>query len=368
MFVHLLQQSKNNYQVCILNTIDVDFTTEKPKYLNGIDIYNFDDKYLEMDLIVMMGSQIHNSKIENFKKDKNKRFIGYKCGNNYVIHTQNILFKENVKQYYEYEEHFDELWYVPQQHETNQGYYSTLYRTNAFAVPFIWHQKFLHETVIEIENSFKSGKYKKGYKYDPEREKKHLAIMEPNLDVVKYSMIPTMIAEESFRTKIGKQKIESLMITNADKLKLNHEFLSVIKTFDLYKAGKITAEARYQTAFFLSQYADILICHQLLNPLNYLYLDAAYLGYPVLHNAPLCKDLGYYYEGSDTIMGGKMLNHILKNHDKNITEYNEKNNDVLIRYHADNEDLIKTYDMLIDNLFNGGNKGLKYNPKTNLYK
>jgi hypothetical protein len=24
--------------------------------------------------------------------------------------------------------------------------------------------------------------------------------------------------------------------------------------------------------------------------------------------------------------------------------------------------------MLIDNLFNGGNKGLKYNPKTNLYK
>jgi hypothetical protein len=29
-------------------------------------------------------------------------------------------------------------------------------------------------------------------------------------------------------------------------------------------------------------------------------LDAAFLGYPVLHNASLCKDLGYYYENGDT--------------------------------------------------------------------
>jgi hypothetical protein len=97
-------------------------------------------------------------------------------------------------------------------------------------------------------------------------------------------------------------------------------------------------------------------------------LDAAYLGYPVLHNAPMCKDLGYYYEGSDTVEASKLLNEILMEHDADIDKYNQRNDKVLQRYHIDNEDVIKTYDKLIENLFeNGGNGELVYNPKTNLY-
>jgi hypothetical protein len=92
------------------------------------------------------------------------------------------------------------------------------------------------------------------------------------------------------------------------------------------------------------------------------------MGYPVLHNAPLCKDLGYYYENSDTVDGAKKLDYILSKHDENIDAYNERNDKVLMRYYADNMELVETYDKLIYNLFNGGNKGLKYDPKTNLYK
>jgi hypothetical protein len=144
--------------------------------------------------------------------------------------------------------------------------------------------------------------------------------------------------------------------------------MSYVKTFDLFKDKKVTGESRYQTAYFLTQHLDILICHQILNPLNYLYLDAAYLGYPVLHNAPLCKDLGYYYEGSDTRDAAKVLDYILAEHDNHIMEYHERNNEVLNRYYADNERLVEEYDMLIHNLFNGGNHGLEYDPNTNLYK
>ena len=92
------------------------------------------------------------------------------------------------------------------------------------------------------------------------------------------------------------------------------------------------------------------------------------MGYPVLHNAPMCKDLGYYYEGSDTVDGAAKLDYILTEHDKNIDAYNDRNDKVLMRYYADNPKLVKAYDMLIDNLFKGGNHGLEYNPKTNLYK
>jgi hypothetical protein len=367
MFAHLLKKSKENYEVYILNSFKVDFTEKKPKYLSDLNVGFFDDLYMEMDLIVMMGAQVEDKKLKEFKESGNKKVIAYKCGNNYIITAENVLFRDSPKGNLEFETTFDEIWYIPQQHETNNGYYKTLYRTNAFIVPFVWHHKYILDAVSEIEYGHKNGQYKKGYKYHPDKEQKTIGIMEPNLNVIKFALIPTMIVEESYRGEIGKNKINKLMITNSDKLTTHNEFLSIIKTFDLQKDKKITAEKRYQTAFVMTQYFDILVCHQIMNPLNYLYLDAAFLGYPVLHNAELCKDLGYYYEGSDTKMGAKMLDYILTEHDKNIQEYHEKNDLVLQRYHADNEKLIETYDKLIFNLFNGGNFDLIYNPQTNLY-
>jgi hypothetical protein len=367
MMVHMLKNSDKNYEVYLLNTLKVDFST-KPSYLNDIDIEYFNDKYLEMDMIMVMGAQIHNQQIELFKNSgDNKKIIAYKCGNNYVISMENILFGDNSTKSFQFDEKYDEIWYIPQQDEVNRGYYHTLYRTNAIIVPFIWHQKFLLESATDIEKGYKRGTYKKSWQYEVGKEKKMLGIMEPNLNIVKFSLIPTMIAEECYRGDIGKNHIEKLRITNSEKVKKNNEFLAMIGTFDLYKDGKISAESRYQTAYMLTQHLDVVICHQILNPLNYLYLDAAFLGYPVLHNAPMCKDLGYYYEGSDTIKAAKQLDYILTEHDKNIEAYDEKNDEVLQRYHADNEDLVKTYDILIENLFNGGNHGLTYNVSTNLY-
>lgn len=366
MLVHLLKNSKKNYEVCILNIFNVDFT-EKPSYLKDIDIFYFNDKFMEMDLLISMGGQILDSDAKKFKENKDKRIVSYKCGNNYVLSMEEILFKES-KTGSEIEQEIDELWYVPQQDEVNRGYYTTLHRTNAIIVPFVWHPKFLYEKALEIEKGYKLGVYKKSWQYEIGKEKKIIGIMEPNLNIVKFCLIPTMIVEESYRGEIGKNHIDKLRITNGEQLKTNKLFMSYVKTFDLFKDNKISAESRYQTAYVLTQHLDVLVCHQILNPLNYLYLDAVYLGYPILHNAHMCKDLGYYYEGSDTVEGAKMLDWVLTEHDNNIEEYDKRNDLVLQRYHADNEELISTYDKLIENLWNGGNNNLEYNPETNLYK
>ena len=367
MLTKLLKNSEKQYDVYLLNTIDVDWST-KPSYLKDIEICNFRDKYEDMDMLIVMGAQINKSEIDNFKSKPNKKIIAYKCGNNYIITAENILFKEDENKIYQFDEAYDEIWYIPQQHETNSGYYHTLYRSKAFIVPFIWHHQYLLEALVDIEKGFKKGTFKKDYRYNIGKEKKRLGVMEPNLNMVKFCLIPAMIAEESYRGEIGKEHIDKLMLTNSEKVAKHKEFMGMIRTFDLFKDNKITSESRYQTAFILTQHIDVLICHQILNPLNYIYLDAAYMGYPVLHNAPMCKDLGYYYEGSDTVDGAKQLDYILTEHDKNIDAYNERNDKVLMRYHADNMKLVKTYDKLIHNLFNGGNDGLEYNPKTNLYK
>jgi len=63
MLVHLLKNSKKKYDVCILNSMNVDFT-ERPSYLDGIDIHYFNDKFLEMDLLIVMGAQIFDYQVQ----------------------------------------------------------------------------------------------------------------------------------------------------------------------------------------------------------------------------------------------------------------------------------------------------------------
>lgn len=391
VLIKMLENSTKEYDVYLLNTCKVDWTYDAssedarksclvvnngtedilvPKYLNGIKFHSFSEKYLEMDMLIVMGSQIHNHEIEEFRKTgAHKKVVAYKCGNNYVISMENIIFKEaSATTIYQYDEDYDEIWYIPQQDEVNRGYYHTLYRKTSIIVPFIWHNKYLFEAIVDVEKSYSEGKFEKSSKYEVGKEKKRIGVMEPNINIVKFCLIPAMIAEQSYRGKTGKKHIDKLMLTNAMEVAKHKEFMGMIKTFDLFKDGKITAESRYQTAYILTQFIDVLVCHQILNPLNYLYLDAAYMGYPVLHNAPMCKDIGYYYEGSDTVAGAKKLDWILKNHDNNIEEYSKRTDKVLWRYYADNPKLVGAYDEIIHNLFNGGNKWRNYDPKTNLYK
>ena len=231
MLVDLLKKSQNNYDVCILNTVNLDWST-KPYYLTDIDIFNFKDKFMEMDLLIVMGAQINNNDILKFKEDKNKRIIAYKCGNNYIINVEDILFKE--QKILQLEREYDELWYIPQLHENNHGYYHTVYRTNSIVVPFLWDSKYLKEDLDGIDESFLKGKYKKNTKYNPNKEKKVIGVMEPNINLFKFALIPALITEESYRTEIGKNKIEKLMLTNAEKLGKNKTFMSIIKTFDLF--------------------------------------------------------------------------------------------------------------------------------------
>jgi hypothetical protein len=367
--IETLKKSKKEYEIYILNMKDIEIPEDLPEHYKGVNLKYFNNYYEEMDLLIVMGSQIYPSQIKKFKSYPNKRLIAYKCGNNYIITAEKLLFTSGeTTTEFRNEQDYDEVWYVPQQHETNYGYYKIFHRTNSIMVPFLWHYKFLKKSLSEIELNYNNGRYKKNWQYDKGKDKKTIGIMEPNLNIVKFCLIPLFIAESSYRGE-NKDKIGGVMISNATKINKKDNFISLIKNLDLFTDKKISAESRYQTAYFLTQHVDILISHQVLNPLNYLYLDAVYMGYPIIHNGKLCKDLGYYYEDCDIDKAKEHLDYILTEHDKNIEEYDEKNNIVLNRYFAENEKVVEQYDLLIDNLFkNIPNTYLKYNPDTNLYE
>ena len=102
----------------------------------------------------------------------------------------------------------------------------------------------------------------------------------------------------------------------------------------------------------MSKHCDVAISHQWENPLNYLYLDIAWMGWSILHNTHLCKDFGYYYDGFNYTEASEILNSILINHTSNINEYIKKNRKIIDGYLPTNKLLQNNYKNLITNIFN----------------
>jgi hypothetical protein len=213
---------------------------------------------------------------------------------------------------------------------------------------------------------------KKIPKYIPKnRSDKKISVMEPNLNVVKYALIPILIAEKVFRN-FGENPFKQIWIASGERMLKNNYFKGMLKQLDIVKTKipLISFVPRYPVATMLAEETDIVISHQWENPLNYSYLDAIHFGYPMVHNAEMIKDAGYYYKDFNISDGAKQLEYALNDHDQNIKEYAERNKKVLWRYTSTNPELVDTYRKLIENLFEPGKHKLsyKYNPKTNLYK
>jgi hypothetical protein len=124
-----------------------------------------------------------------------------------------------------------------------------------------------------------------------------------------------------------------------------------MNALDIVKDNKCSIESRYTTLPFMSDHADIIISHQWGNPLNYLYFDLAWMGWPIIHNAYLCKDVGYFYPDFKLNDGGNILETVINTHDSNIDKYLIDNRKAIDRFLSTNKELQEKYTNLVFNLF-----------------
>lgn len=346
--IDLFKLSKNKYKVSIFNIYDISLCYE------GYNIEKFLPNGLNVDIMINIAGLLSINQLDLCRKNGIKTVM-YKCGNDYMIDIENTLFKD-YQSNLNFDRHkFDECWYVPQNHECNEWYYKIIFEEKSFPVPFIWTPKFLEKEYELLKNHTKTY------------SNKNIAIMEPNFSVYKYCMYPILITEQEYKKDKNKECINHVYVFNSDQLKNKNIFSSKIKKLKLFEDKKITFERRLKTPAVLCKHADIVISHQLLNNLNYLYLDVAYLGYPIIHNAKLCKNIGYYYNDFDVKEGANILEDVIKNHDDNKQEYLQHNRREINKYLITNPDIIKCYDNLILGVLKGTNTNLKYNFDTNLF-
>ena len=310
------------------------------------------------DIVISLGVLIEEYMADVFRKQNpNVKFIAYKCGNEFMVDSESYLYNthdgrsktmKTIKPVVP-----DAIWSIPQMENTNLYYYSFLLGTdNSTVVPFVWDP-------LTIEAAIKSGPFRL---YDG-REIRRYAIMEPNISMMKFCIPPTIIVDRVFKNHKDIE-IEKLMLIGAAGVKDNLRFKTLISKTELAKHKKMSAETRQPTPYILENWAQIVVSWQWENPLNYLYFDVAWMGYPIVHNAHLCKDIGYYYEGFNYEEGERVLADAVRSHPTN-KDYLERERSKIKRYTKENSKLVEQYNQLLSDVANGEFKRQTYIPETN---
>jgi hypothetical protein len=327
----------------------------------NINFWNKKDKYKyttvsnliheDFHIVIQMGSELPMHILE-FLKVCGIKTVYYCCGNKYLIESEQCLFrsKDNETGYYQYNQstyfQFTQIWLLPHMINTNKYYLQTLYRTDVIKVPYVWAPSIIEEYEKELGKSCQ---------YKNRGPNKQIAIFEPNLSLMKWSFPAVLVCENTQRSLVNKNLISNVYITNASNNNTNDTFSNkilnkLVSSLDLFKFKKLSIESRYSSLFFLSKYADIAVSHQMENNLNNLYFDLAWMGWPIVHNANLCTDVGYYYDGFNYEDGGEMLKQVILTHDENAEKYTKKNRVILDRYLPTNKDLQEHYKTLVNNI------------------
>ena len=189
---------------------------------------------------------------------------------------------------------YDEVWAIPQIAPSSLPFLQSLRRCPGRVVPFVWDPMFLSARARRCPSTVNTGR--------AAVSGKRLTVMEPNHDVVKFCVYPMLIIDEAYRR--DPDAICFTHVTNA--LHLAHdspEFVMLMNYLDIVRAGKASFVGRFDTPLFLAELTDIVVSHQWSNPLNYFYFDVCWQGYPLVHNASLAPDLGYYYPDNDVQQG-----------------------------------------------------------------
>lgn len=337
-----LAQCPGVARAVLVNTTSVPITQSLAWDQRSYPTLPFDEAKDLVDILIELGGQI-DAVATDYLKRRGARLISYCCGSEYVLATEAVLFRKPMWRGGLFvNQRYDDIWMIPQI-EVNRAYIEVLRRQKARVVPFVWHPMFMESRLKSFPEIPNAGEYR------PHVGARRISVFEPNINIVKFCLYPVLIAELAYRQR--PQDIALLQVCNTDTLAHESpEFVALMNQLDIVRQHKAVFTGRHETPLFLAQNTDIVISHQLENPLNYLYLEVCWQGYPLVHNASLCADLGYFYEDSDVEAGARRLVEAISAHDDQAGWYRERQRTLIGRHLPDNPQVVATYTALLDDV------------------
>ena len=248
----------------------------------------------------------------------------------------------------------DAVWISPHFTWTKQyiaaTYHQPLHKT--FTAPYIWDSE-LSDISMESNPKFKTGEFTPYYRHG-DAANRSIYSLEPNINVVKSSLVPFTIAGQLY--KENPDHFDHCFLFGAKSWEHNPHMVDLINHSPFHKNGKtekVSFEHRTKLPFVFNE-AKVQLAHHWNLGLNYTYLEAAYYHHPIVHNSEFMKDMGYYYRGAAVMDATSQLSMALRHHERqDLDMYNQHCDEVVHRYSINNEQNIRGYSTLIENLFTG---------------
>ena len=235
---------------------------------------------------------------------------------------------------------------IPQVVKTNRCYLEIITRAPVYEVPHLWSPLFLDEMAKNVKEPFKFG-YERG---QMEKNGARVSVMEPNISISKNCMMPVLIGEEAYRNH--PELVKHIYLCNTFDKKDDKPLHDFIGYTTAVKDGIMSVETRHITPLFLAEYTDLLLSFQWELALNYMYYEALYGNYPLVHNSPMLKAhcVGFYYDYFDAYDGERQLINAIKSYDADFDTHVKRNKELIEFLSPFNPENIRKHQILIEKL------------------
>ncbi|WP_010546282.1 DUF2827 domain-containing protein [Sphingomonas elodea] len=295
-------------------------------------VLTFTEAMNELDVIIELSAQLDPEWGRQFA-GRGGRIIGMRVANDFVIDVERMIFAlppallmSGVP--------YDEIWTLPAFEKTCAPYYRSGFRAPVRVMQHLWNPTLL-------ERAKATAGVEAPFEYRPGRHRWRVAVVEPNICTVKTCHLPLLLCDVAHRQ--DPNAIELLQVYNGMALKEQADFVAYARSMDLVNQGLATFEPRFPIFHIMGRAADAIVSHHWENAQNYVYYEALYGGFPLIHNSHLLNDCGYRYRSFDPHDGALAFRQALAEHDRNLDAYRAQARSLLRHLDPDAEANIAIY-------------------------
>lgn len=297
----------------------------------------------ELDVMIEMSAQLAREWVEAFRA-KGGKIASMRVGNDYVIDIERMVFDKphglviNGAPYHA-------VWTLPEYQTTCVPYFASTFRAPTRTVPHLWSPVVLERGLAKARETHPDLPFG----YQPGKKHWRVGMFEPNVCMVKVSHIPMLVCEAAHRANAN--LLQHVYCYNTWHMKDHAVFNGFANSLDIVRHGIASFEGRFPIYQVLGANVDAVVSHHWENGQNYVYYEALYGNYPLIHNSHLIDDCGYRYHDFDCEQGGAALQRAFDEHDDNLDSYRAKARALLHKLDPESEDNVRVYTEALDDLY-----------------
>ena len=292
-----------------------------------------------LDVMIEMSAQLDRNWVVAFR-ERGGRIVSMRVGNDYVIDIERMIF-DKPQGLLITAAPYHEVWTLAEYEQTCVPYFRSTFRTPVRVVPHLWSPVVLEREAAVLRAAQAGAQGGRHFGYQPGRRRWRAGIFEPNICMVKTGFIPLLCCEVAHRA--NPEMLEHVWAYNTYHLKEHVSFNGFARGLDIVKHGLASFEGRFPFCQVVATSVDVIVSHQWENAQNYVYYEALYGGYPLIHNSPLIGECGYRYHDFDCEEGGHALLQAFAQHDVNLEAYRGTANAFLRGLDPEQEDNVRVY-------------------------